>query len=268
MPRGVFEGLAQEILSECSLSVGRASALIRRAKRSELDGLLFSISQLLTLREQIAPFDSDFAITHRDLDFTQTRQAVRSLLGRGGKSIVELLQSGAPSLVRSHRDAKAALDVELRQHCEAFIKMGSDVSAKPILDLLSSESAASASGPAVAASAAGASPLQPAAVAAAVSKAEAGVRGELRRARNLMAQYLPEKATQGILFGPIRANVLDALGQLETLIHAQELATPQRTSAPGAANDAAKPPLEAWPERLARIAEEVNAMADGSAQRD
>ena len=48
------------------------------------------------------------------------------------------------------------------------------------------------------------------------------------------------------------------------VVAAVELATPQRTSAPGAANDAAKPPLEAWPERLARIAEEVNAMADGS----
>ena len=179
---------------------GRASALIRRAKRSRLDGLLFSISQLLTLRER--SHLSTPTLPSRIAIWTLRRPARRSACSAGRKSIVELLQSGAPSLVRSHRDAKAALDVELRQHCEAFIKMGSDVSAKPILDLLSSESAASASGPAVAASAAGASPLQPAAVAAAVSKAEAGVRGELRRAEIDISPRRPRRASSSARYAP------------------------------------------------------------------
>ena len=35
------------------------------------------MSQLLALREQIAPFESDFAITQKALDFTTTRQMLR-----------------------------------------------------------------------------------------------------------------------------------------------------------------------------------------------
>ena len=95
-----------------------------------------------------------------------------------------------------------------------------------------------------------------------ISRAEEGVNGELSRAHGLMVKYLPEKATQVILFGPIRANVLDALGQLETLINAQELATPQRTVMTAGADSLEKQP-EPWSQRLARLAAQVNAMVDG-----
>ena len=263
VPRGVFEGLAQEILTEASQSVSRASALLAKDKRSDLDGLLFSISQLLTLREQIAPFDSQFAISRRELDFTQTREAMRSLLGRGGgKGIVELLQSGAPSLVRSHRDAKAALDSELRTHCESFIRRGTDAAAKPLVELLATTTLPPAAAKSGGSSLPASRKLQPAAVAAAVAKAEAGVSGELRAACLLMARYLPERATQGILFGPIRASVLDALGQLETLINAEELSMPQKVKV-AAEEEAAAAEEESWSARLSRLAEQVNALADG-----
>ena len=62
--------------------------------------------------------------------------------------------------------------------------------------------------------------LDPAALEAAVARAEAGVEGKVAKARELMGGYLPEAATQAILFAPIRNNVLDALGQLETLLNA------------------------------------------------
>ena len=58
-------------------SVERAATLLVDRKRSALDGTLFRVAQLLALREQIAPFETDFAITHKALDFTQTREAVR-----------------------------------------------------------------------------------------------------------------------------------------------------------------------------------------------
>ena len=82
---------------------------------------------------------------------------------------------------------------------------------------------------------------------AAVAKAEAGVHGELKRAHELMTRYLPEAQTQEILFAPVRANVLDALGQLETLLHAAGLAVADRNGCE--------------PERLMALSEAVDAMS-------
>ena len=230
VPRAVFEGLAQEILTECTDSIGRAASRIVSRKRSSLDGTLFTVSQLLTLREQIAPFDSDFAITHKQLDFTQTREAVRSLVERRGRlggigGALELLQSGAPLLVQSQHDAKAALDAQLRTACEAFIQHATNAAAKPLTDVLEMPNASF-----VASASAEEAPskLDMKVVAAAVEKAEAGVHGELATAHQLMTAYLPEAQTHEILFAPVRTNVLDALGQLETLIHAAGLTAAER----------------------------------------
>ena len=273
VPRSVFEGLAQEILSECAESVSRAASILQGNKRSHLDGTLFAVSQLLTLREQIAPFDSDFAITHKQLDFSQTREAVKSLIGSrfavGGVSgALELLSSGAPLLIKSHRDAKAALDQQLRSACEAFIEHASDAAARPLNDALSKATAANlavgiaASKERLAASGggdgggggAGAAPppnkLDISAVAAAVAKAEAGVHGELSTAHELMTRYLPEPQTQEILFAPVRTNVLDALGQLETLLHAAGLTPSERNGCET--------------ERLTRLSAAVDAMGGSS----
>ena len=71
-----------------------------------------------------------------------------------------------------------------------------------------------------------------------------------RSAASLRAEFRGDidlLATQAILFAPIRTNVLDVLGQLETLINAVEISAPKRAG------------FE--PERLAKLAAAVNAMA-------
>ena len=105
VPRPVFQGL-QEVVSECMASVLRASARLRADGRA-VDAALLEISQLLALREQIAPFSLDFAVTHKALDFTATRNVLRQLASRqrlgGVAAVLDLLQRGAPSLVSLRR---------------------------------------------------------------------------------------------------------------------------------------------------------------------
>jgi hypothetical protein len=65
----VFTGLAQEAVEVCSTSLQNASKVIAK-KATAMDGQLFLIKHLLILREQIAPFDIEFSVTHKELDFS------------------------------------------------------------------------------------------------------------------------------------------------------------------------------------------------------
>ena len=263
VPRSVFEGLAQEILSECAASVERAATQVRAKHRdnSRLHGTLFSIAQLLVLREQIAPFDTAFAVTDRGLDFTQTRAMMRTIVERRGRlgglgGVVELLQQGTPSLVKSQRDAKVALDRELRAACEEFIRHCTDAVAKPITSLVHTLAPPAAADGAMQKSPGGPSasamPNDPA-IEAAMAQAEQGLEAGLRPAYALMAAYLPEPSTRAILFAPIRAAIMDALGQLQTILNAFELTAPKT--------------LILKPERLSLLAAAIDALGGAPAAR-
>lgn len=101
-----FGGLAQEAVAACTNSVHTASKQVA-VKAGALDAQLFMIKHLLFLREQIAPFDVEFAVTDVDLDFTHMREQMRrimmgesSLFALGSNNaVVRMLGSGGPRVL-------------------------------------------------------------------------------------------------------------------------------------------------------------------------
>ncbi|KAK9948176.1 hypothetical protein M0R45_003763 [Rubus argutus] len=87
----VFTGLAQEVVEVCSISIQKASKLITK-RSSPTDGQLFLIKHLLILREQIAPFDIEFSVTHKELDFSHLLEHLRRIL-RGQASLFDWSRS-------------------------------------------------------------------------------------------------------------------------------------------------------------------------------
>ena len=62
----------------CILLQAASRQLAKQA--SIMDAQLFTIKQLLILREQIAPFEADFAVTEYDLDFSHMRDHLRRIM--------------------------------------------------------------------------------------------------------------------------------------------------------------------------------------------
>ncbi|PWS21999.1 hypothetical protein DKP78_20665, partial [Enterococcus faecium] len=84
-------GLAQEAVEVCSTSLQNASKVIAK-KATAMDGQLFLIKHLLILREQIAPFDIEFSVTHKELDFSHLLDHLRRIL-RGQVSLFDWSRS-------------------------------------------------------------------------------------------------------------------------------------------------------------------------------
>jgi len=239
VPNGVFEGLAQEAVSDCTASLLRAAALLRGPRRQPLDAMLFEISHLLALRENITPFDVDLVATQKALDFSHSRTMLGALGARrrsvgAALAVVELLKHGAPSLIESHMDAKQHLEMHLKHACEAFILHCTDLAVQPLLPLLPQPAALKRGGNTAAKPSGGtaqlhvATPPKAEVLHAAFDAVGRAFVDDLARAHELTRRYLPEPTTQAILFSPIRANVLEALGQLQTMLNTPEMNVAQR----------------------------------------
>ena len=121
-------GLSQETLSMCIHSLTKASELIKK-KKSSIDGQLFLIKHLLILREQIAPFNVDFAIKETGLDFSKIKDAAFGLLSSRTRmfslnrtnALLQFLLDGTPQMTETFIDSKKEVDSQLKVICEQFI---------------------------------------------------------------------------------------------------------------------------------------------------
>lgn len=235
LEQAVFTGLAQEAVEVCSLSIQKASKLV--AKRSSLmDGQLFLIKHLLILREQIAPFDIEFSVTHKELDFSHLLEHLRRIL-RGQTSLFDwsrstssLARTLSPRVLESQIDAKKEVEKNLKATCEEFIMSITKLVVDPMLSFVTKVTAVR-----VAALSSGAQnqklesgmgkPLKdqafatPDKVAEIVHKVNGAMHNELPRVMGKMKLYLQNPSTRTILFKPIKTNIIEAHETVESLLN-------------------------------------------------
>ncbi|KAJ9183680.1 hypothetical protein P3X46_007503 [Hevea brasiliensis] len=231
----VFTGLAQEAVEVCSLSIQKASKLIAK-RTTAMDGQLFLIKHLLILREQIAPFDIEFLVTYKELDFSHLLEHLRRIL-RGQASLFDwsrstsLARTLSPRVLESQVDAKKELEKSLKATCEEFIMSVTKLVVDPMLSFVTKVTAVK-----VALSSGNqnqkvdsimAKPLKdqafatPDKVAELVQKVNAAIQQELPVVMAKMKLYLQNASKRTILFKPIKTNIVEAHIQLQSLVKAE-----------------------------------------------
>ncbi|KAG0477659.1 hypothetical protein HPP92_012378 [Vanilla planifolia] len=231
----VFTGLAQEAVEFCSISIQNASKVIIK-KSSPMDGQLFLIKHLLILREQIAPFDIEFSVTHKELDFSHLLEHLRRIL-RGQSSLFDWSRSTSfamtltPRILESQIDAKKELEKSLKTTCEEFIMSVTKLIVDPLLSFVTKVTAVKA----VLSSSAHdkkedsvlSKPLRsqafasPEKIAELIHKVSANLLQELPKVVAKMKLYLQNPSTRMILFKPIKTNIMEAHVQLQSLIQSE-----------------------------------------------
>ncbi|XP_023321299.1 conserved oligomeric Golgi complex subunit 3 [Eurytemora carolleeae] len=217
LEKPIFQGLSQEVLLACLDSVQLAAEEIsKNPKKSKADGQLFEIKHLLTLREQIAPFQADFMVKETSLDFSKITSAAVALFNRkgdfltlnGNNSLLEFLLEGTPGVQEHLRDSKKEVDRRLKHTCESFIQDSASSLLHPVQDLNTKvlsfyqvrgdKSALLKSQPWAADSA-----LQ-----AAVATSIRLIKSQVPMLQRKMQLYLANRETEFILFRPIRSSII------------------------------------------------------------
>ncbi|XP_073255255.1 conserved oligomeric Golgi complex subunit 3-like [Porites lutea] len=224
-----FEGLSQEALSFCIQSLKTASALITQRKDA-INGHLFLIKHLLILREQIAPFDVDFAVKEMSLDFSKMRTAAYGLWSHSNRlfalsssnAILEFLLDGAPQLTENYLDSKKEVDVELRVVCEQFIQNVSESLIAPLSAFLAKvaviKNLAVEEGKDPKAFLKQQPFAKPENVRKVVSETYMLLKSKLTSTLQSMALFLANKDTEYILFKPVKAKVQDYYKQMNDMV--------------------------------------------------
>lgn len=140
----IFEELAQDAIQICTVSLKMAAADLSAAKGA-LHGTLFLVKHLLTLREQITPFDIKFSLTNKALDFTSSSDAMSHLLSEistifsfsmQDNALVGLFTNAIPQIHEKTSDVKKELEQELKKSCTSFIDAVLQQIAQPLLTLM------------------------------------------------------------------------------------------------------------------------------------
>ncbi|KAJ7324468.1 hypothetical protein JRQ81_017488 [Phrynocephalus forsythii] len=227
--RTVFQGLSQEALSACIQSLLAASESIAKNK-TPLDGQLFLIKHLLILREQIAPFHTEFTIKEISLDLKKTRDAAFKILNpmtvphffrlSSSNALIQFLLEGTPEIKEHYIDSKKDVDRHLKFACEKFIQQQTKQLVEPLEEFLAKVSAlktvATQKGPKY--NLLQQPWAQPAKVSDLVSSTYKTIKTKLPAILQSMSLYLSNKDTEFILFKPVRNNIQQVFQKLHALL--------------------------------------------------
>uniref|UniRef100_A0A671TMB8 Conserved oligomeric Golgi complex subunit 3 n=1 Tax=Sparus aurata TaxID=8175 RepID=A0A671TMB8_SPAAU len=227
--RAVFQGLSQEALSACIQSLLKASDIILKNK-TQIDGQLFLIKHLLIMREQIAPFHTDFAIKEISLDLKKTRDAAFKILNpkavpkffrlNSHNAILEFLLEGTPEIKEHYIDSKKDVDRHLKFSCEQFIQQQTQIFVGNLEEFLNKVAAlktmAIQGGPTYSLSQ---QPwAQPAKINDIVMATYRVMKSKLPSTLQSMSLYLANRDTEFILFKPVRTNIQQVFQRLHALL--------------------------------------------------
>ncbi|KAJ4761121.1 Conserved oligomeric Golgi complex subunit 3 [Rhynchospora pubera] len=220
----VFTGLSQEAVEFCSISIQNASKSIAK-KSGQMDGQLFLIKNLLILREQIAPFDLEFSVTHKELDFSHMLEDF------DWSRSTSLARTISPRILESQIDAKKELEKSLKATCEEFIMAITKLVVDPMLSFVTKvtavKAALSSANQGQKSDSVLTKPLKsqafasPDKVAEVVQKVRDAIEQELPRIMAKMKLYLQNPSTRLILFKPIKTNIIEAHVQLQKLLNSE-----------------------------------------------
>ncbi|OQS02683.1 oligomeric Golgi complex subunit [Thraustotheca clavata] len=210
----IFEELAQEAVSICTASLKMASADIT-VQKGPCDGGLFLIKHLLTLRERITPFDIQFSITEKSLDFTSTTDAVGNMLSDAfsfslENSLLGLLTNGIPLVNTTTSDVKKDLEHELKRSCTNFIDYALQTIAGPLMLML--RKATSSKPPTL-------PPIDQ--ITAMLRDLLPQMQSQVLKLQQAIHTYLNHASTESILFQPIQKGLLGAMEHLKPLLEVQ-----------------------------------------------
>merc|ERR1740128_156098 len=223
--RSTFQGLSQEVLAAACASLANASAQIM-ATKSSLDAHLFHIKHLLILREQIAPFQVDFAVKEMSLDFSHVRNAARGLFQKKSRlfslstsnALLEFLLEGAPQLREHLTDSRRLADRQLKSTCEVFIDFCGDFLIGPVRVYLAKATSF------LRKNGADVSTLKkqhfglPEVVRDYVTESQKYLRTRLPLVQRSLQLYLANRETEFILFRPVKNLIVSVYQQLQQLL--------------------------------------------------
>ncbi|CAI5737600.1 unnamed protein product [Peronospora destructor] len=221
----IFEELAQDAIQICAASLKMASAEIT-ATQGGLHGSLFLVKHLLTLREQITPFEIQFAQTSKALDFTSSAEAMNELLAdtttlfrfSGPNGIVGLFVRGIPHVQETTADVKKKLEHELKKSCTCFIEIVLQQLAGPLLALMKQVAHEQHTQTATALDFRQCAFTAPTKVNNVLVDISHQLRDTLPGILQKIHLYLRNSSTEMILFKPVQRNLLAAVEGLNSLM--------------------------------------------------